>query len=146
MKTTFATKAELAKRWGVTRQAASKLFRHEGAPKFTAAGRIAVDVADAWREVRLAARQEGSLWRAELDRLKCLLLEHELAERQAGLVDRAEVEEVARADAIAIRTALLAMAETLAPNLVGQSSPEAVRAILDRWSRCTLEAWHNSIR
>ncbi len=143
---TSMTKSELSRRWGVTRQAVGWLFSREGAPAFDASGRIAVADAEAWRDARRAARQEGGRWRSELDRLKCSLLEHELAERQAGLVDLATVQEVARADASVIKAALLAMADTLSPTLVGQSSPEAVRAILDRWSRCTLEAWHNSIR
>jgi recombinational DNA repair ATPase RecF len=57
-----------------------------------------------------------------------------------------EVIRIAQEDAAAIRTAMLGMANALAPQLVGQSSPEAVRAIIDDWARATLQGWHDSLQ
>ncbi len=139
------TRAELSRRWGVTRQAVGKMFSRPDAPAFDASGKIGVDVAEAFRAERQEARQAGGEWRQELDRLRCVLLEHEIAERAAALVSRADVRAVALADAAAINAALRGMADAVAPQLVGAVSIEAVRGVLSRWARSTLQGWHDSL-
>jgi hypothetical protein len=147
MKTKQVTKSDLARHWGLTRQAVTALFSHEGAPRFSESGKIPLEVAEEYRKARAESRQNpaAGTWRAELDRLKCALAEVELAKTEGKLIASDEVIRIAQEDAAAIRTAMLGMANALAPQLVGQSSPEAVRAILDDWARATLQGWHDSL-
>jgi hypothetical protein len=139
------TRAGLARRWGWHKTRVTRLFQAEGAPRFTD-GQIEVEEAEAWRDRRLAARAAGGVWRRELDRLRCSLLEIELAERAAGLVDRETVQRIAREDAAAINGSLRAMPDALAGAIVGAVDVEAVRAVLSRWARATLQGWRDSLR
>lgn len=139
------TRAELSRAWKTNRQALTRLFRLPGAPTFDDAGKIDSDVAEAWRASVQAEREKTVRWRDELDRLKCSLAEIELAKAEGKLVSGDEVARIAQEDAAAIRTAMLGAANALAPQLVGLTDTERVRAIVDDWARSTLQAWHDSL-
>jgi hypothetical protein len=138
---TLVTRADLGRRWKMHRVAVGRLFALPGAPEFDATGHMPSAIAEAW----LAGQNERGQTMAEI-RLRCEaakanLLEHELSAKRADVVDRAEVLRLAMEDAALIRTSMLGMPNALAPQLVGLTAPEAVRAILADWARSTLAGW-----
>lgn len=139
-----STKADLARAWNINTGLVSRLFALPGAPAFQK-GRIATGTAEAWRATVNATRQadasEKGHWRKELDRLRCVQLSQEIDVDAGKLIPADDVRQVAQADAAMIKTAMLGMANALAPQMLGLATPEQARAILDDWARSTLTAW-----
>jgi len=90
--------------------------------------------------------KSGSSWRQELERVKYLSAKLDLEEQQGKLVRAEDVLAANMSDAAAIKTTVLGLANTLAPQLFGLSSIEEIRVILEDWSRTTLQAWHDSLQ
>jgi len=150
------TVTSLAARWGVSKQAVSKMFRQPGAPKFSADRTICRTVAEAWRSSRSRARpapadETATLSQAEAKRLqevyRAQLLRIELDRERGDLVPVADVERVAAEDGATIRATLLAMPAALAPALhaAASSGVPAVAALLASWARDTLTAWASGL-
>jgi hypothetical protein len=140
------TRAELARRWGWHPSRVTRLFQADGAPKFDAAGRIAVKTAEKWRDERIEARAAGGFWRREIYRLQAALLQIELQRVQADLIPVADVREQAKQDGALILASLKSMPDTLAPQIVGAVSVHAVQSILNTWARSTLQSWNDAVK
>ena len=153
------TRGELAEHWGVTKQAVSKMFRKAGAPRFAGDNRIRVDVAEAWREggqviqasddgapaadapLALSPDMSVTELRKRQEFYKARLLQSEVKEADGSLVTRSEVVKVAREDGAAIRSALMSMPASIAPEVADAAvsgGSAAVATVLLRWARETL--------
>ena len=140
------TRAELARRWGWHPSRVTRLFQADGAPKFDAAGRIAVKTAERWRDARIEARAAGGFWRREIYRLQAALLQIELQRVQADLIPVSDVLAQAKIDAALMNNSLRVMPDTIAPQIVGLESVHAVQSVLNTWARRTLQSWHDTTK
>jgi hypothetical protein len=143
---TRLTRADLSRRWGVSRQAVTALFVKPGAPAFDAEGRVSVAAAERFRNARAAARADGGEYRQKLYRLRAMLLQIELDRMQESLISREDVREQAKIDAALMKSSLLSMADTLAPAIVGLTNTAAVQTLLKDWARSTLQSWSDAVK